>query len=70
MPLNPPNMVFKSSRDLRAALVAALEKALNGKLDPVTGRRLISAAKMFNAELDRKVAILSGQDYANKGIRR
>ena len=61
MSLNPPNMVFKSSRDLRAALIAALEKSLNGKLDPVIGRRLVSAAKMFNAELDRKVAILSGQ---------
>jgi hypothetical protein len=62
-------MVFKTSRDLRAALVAALEKALNGKLDPAMGRRLISAAKMFNAELDRKVEVLTGRIHT-KDIRR
>ena len=57
-------MKFKSSRELRAALVAALEKAMNGKLDPITGRRLISAAKIFDAEHDRKVSILRGAIYA------
>ena len=61
MALNPRNLAFKTSRDLIAALVAALEKAVNGKLDPVMGRRLISAAKIFMAELDRKVATLSGE---------
>ena len=64
MPLNPPNMIFKSSKDLRTALVAALEKAMNGKLDPVAGRRLISAAKIFDAEYDRKISALRGALYA------
>jgi hypothetical protein len=64
MALNTHDMEFKTSRDLRSALVAALEKALNGKLDPVKGRRLISAAKIFNAELDRKVSILTAQLHA------
>ena len=59
MPLNPHSMTFKTSRDLIAALVAAIEKAMNGKLDPVNGRRLISAAKSFIAKQDRKVASLT-----------
>ena len=58
MPLNQPDMIFTTSRDLRAALIAALEKALNGKLDPAMARRLINAAKMFNAEQDKKSAAL------------
>jgi hypothetical protein len=57
-------MIFKTSRDLRAALVAALEKAMNGTLDPVAGRRLISAAKIFDAEHDRKISMLRGVLYA------
>lgn len=59
MPLNPHNLVFNSSRDLIAALVAALEKAMRGKLDPTYGRQLMSAARVFIADLDRKVAMLS-----------
>jgi len=57
-------MIFKTSRDLRAALVAALEKAMIGKLDPVAGRRLISAAKIFDAEHDRKISMLRGALFA------
>jgi len=63
------DMEFKSSRDLRAALVAALEKAVKGKLDPVQGRMLIRAAKIFNAELDRKVSIIKAQLHS-EDIRR
>jgi hypothetical protein len=59
MPLNPHNLAFNSSRDLIAALVAALEKAMRGKLEPTYGRQLINAARVFIADLDRKVAMLS-----------
>ena len=61
MPLNPYNLVFNSSRDVIAALVAALEKAMRGRLDSGYGRQLISAARVFIADLDRKVAMLSQQ---------
>lgn len=64
MPINSSNMIFKTSRDLRAALVAALEKAMNGNLDPVAGRRLISAAKIFDAEHDRRISMLRGEIFA------
>jgi hypothetical protein len=59
MALNPHNLRFNSSRDLIAALVAALEKAMRGKLEPSYGRQLISVARVFIADMDRKVAILS-----------
>ena len=59
MGLNPHNLVFNSSRDLIAALVAGLEKAMRGKLEPMYGRQLISAATVFIANLDRKFAKLS-----------
>ena len=66
MVLNPHNLVFNSARDLIAALVAGLEKAMHGKLEPIYGRQLISAAKVFIADQDRKVAKLSRYRRSNK----
>lgn len=66
MSLNPHNLAFNSSRDLIAALVAALEKAMRGKLEPTYGRQLISAARVFIADLDRRVAMLSQYHRADK----
>jgi len=54
---------------LRAALIAALEKALNGKLDPAMARRLINAAKMFNAEQDKRSASLRKALYGKENRR-
>ena len=68
MPLNPHNLAFNTSRDLIAALVAALEKAMRGKLEPSYGRQLISAAKVFIADLDRKVAIHSQYHRAKRQL--
>jgi hypothetical protein len=49
---------FTSSREVISALVAVLEKAVKGKLDPVDGRWLIGEARRFIAEQDRKISIL------------
>lgn len=57
MPLNSHNMIFTTSRYLRVVLVAALERTLNGKLQQVESRSLISAVKALETEYVGKVSI-------------